>query len=509
MKPSFACVRLLACLVCVATAHSASPQEPPAPSLDLDAIDAYLEAQVAARRLPGLAAVIVDGEEVVLARGYGSAGGGRPVTPQTQFYIGSCTKSFTALAVMLLVERGRLDLDAPVQRYLPEFRVADRAASAEIRVRHLLNQTSGLSESGDPQPHRPSASLREAALSLGRVRQTAPLGESFQYYNPNYRVLGHLIERVSGQSYEAYLRDHILTPLAMRRTVADPSAAEGLAQGHADVFGWPMPRPQGFDPGALSSGYLISTVEDLAHYLVALLNDGRYGDTAIVQPDTLAELFTPPNGVDSSRAIPPAAVTALLGAPGGVESGYGMGWLVARSSDGRRLVFHAGSLERFRADILLVPEQKRGLVILVNQNGILRPLLDPNPPWMGVAHLMLGRAGPPPPPGRFRAGVFLLVVGIDLGIGVFRLWRLPRWRDKALTRSRGARWSRASLDALLPGAFLAFFPALLGRVVGAEVTWLGFFDFLPDVAIWFVASAALGLTRGVAKAMILAAGARR
>jgi CubicO group peptidase (beta-lactamase class C family) len=508
MKPLRACRVLLTCIFCVAEPAWPSDLARSAPPFDLRAVDAHLQMQVAAKHLPGLAVAIVEGDRVVTARGYGSAGGGRPVTPQTQFYIGSCTKSFTALAVMQLVERGQLELDAPVRRYLPWFRVADDTASARITVRHLLNQTSGLSEAGDPEPHRRSPSLIEGVRALRQVRLTAPVGARFQYYNPNYRVLGVLIEQASGQTYSAYLRDHVLAPLAMFRTVAEPTAAPDLAQGHAQVFGFSFPRPQAFDPGALSSGFLISTAEDVSHYLVALLNDGRYGNTSIVQPTTVAQLFAPPDGVDGTQAAPPAAVTRLLGSPNGIESGYAMGWLVARPPAGVRMVFHGGSLERFQAEMLLLPEEKRGFVTLVNRNGVLQPLLDPSPPWMGLAHLMLGRAGPPPPPTRRRVWLFAGVVAADLGIGLWRIGRLRLWRRKAARRSGRARWSRALIDVGIPGAFLVGFPKLLGLAVRTDVTWPGFFDFLPDVAVWFMASAGLSLARGAAKVVILAGSAR-
>jgi CubicO group peptidase (beta-lactamase class C family) len=498
------CSGSLAVVLCAAGAAGASPLWRAASALDLGALDAYLEQEVAARRLPGLAVTIVEGDRIVMVRGYGSAAARRPVTPRTQFYIGSCTKSFTALAVMQLVEQGRLALDAPVRRYLAEFTVADELASGRITVRHLLNQTSGLGEAGDPQPHRSRPSLAGAVRALRDVRPTAPAGTVFQYYNPNYRVLGLLVERASGQSYGDYLRDHVLVPLGMTRTLADPGRATELAQGHARVFGFTLSRPQPFDPGALSSGYLISCAEDLGHYLVALLGGASRGRSAIARAETLEQLFTPPEGVDSRRAAPPDTVTRLLGSPSGVESGYAMGWLVARRPDGLRLVFHGGSLERFRADMLLIPELRRGLVVLVNQNGMLAPLLDPNPPWMSLAHAMLGRSGPPPRHQTWRTRLFALVVALDLGIGLLRIGRLPRWRRKAAGRSRAALWSRALVDVALPGAFLVGFPKLLGPVVRADVTWPGFFDFLPDLALWLAASATLSLARGAGKVAILA-----
>ena len=120
--------------------------KPASNSGSYDAIDAYVEEQMHRLKIPGASLAIVEGGEIVHLRGFGRARpGGEAPTPQTPFVLGSTTKSFTALAVMQLVEAGKIELDAPVQRYLPWFRVADPEASAQITVRHLLNQTSGMS----------------------------------------------------------------------------------------------------------------------------------------------------------------------------------------------------------------------------------------------------------------------------------------------------------------------------------------------------------------------------
>jgi CubicO group peptidase (beta-lactamase class C family) len=140
---------------------AAAASAPGAGTPDLAAIDRYVEAHRQATRLPGLALCIVHGDQVVHLRGFGHADpSGRPVTPQTPFLLASTTKSFTALAVMQLVEAGKVDLDAPVQRYLPWFRLADPAASARITVRHLLNHTSGLATRLAPSPRATATAAR-------------------------------------------------------------------------------------------------------------------------------------------------------------------------------------------------------------------------------------------------------------------------------------------------------------------------------------------------------------
>jgi CubicO group peptidase (beta-lactamase class C family) len=228
--------------------------EPP----NLKQVDTYLQTQLKANRIPGIAAAYVKNGEILFCKGYGQAAPGAPVTPETQFYLGSVTKSFTALAALRLAEESSLDLDTPVAHYLPWFAVADPEASGRITVRHLLNQTSGLSEGGDPNANAPTPSLEAQVRLMRDARLTRPVGTAFQYYNQNYRLLGLLIETVSQMSYADFLTSRVLAPLNMGQTVADPTQAENLSPGYSRLFGFPLQRPQPLNPGGLASGYLIS-----------------------------------------------------------------------------------------------------------------------------------------------------------------------------------------------------------------------------------------------------------
>ena len=187
-------------------------------SAPFDAIDAYVDQQMQRLRLPGVSLAIVEKGQIVHWRGFGQARpGGQSPTPQTPFFIGSLTKSFTALAVMQLVEAGKIDLDASVQRYLPWFRVADSWASAQIAVRHLLNQTSGLPTSAGEIPladfdSRPGAAERQMR-ALALLQLARPVGAAFEYSNANYDLLGLIIEVASGESYGSYVQSHIFLSL--------------------------------------------------------------------------------------------------------------------------------------------------------------------------------------------------------------------------------------------------------------------------------------------------------
>ena len=196
------------------------------------------------------------------------------------FVVGSLSKSFTAVAVMQLVEQGAVDLDAPASRYAPGYDVPD-----EVTVRSLLNQTSGFGAYD---------SLAEAA--------DGELGETFgafSYANANYDLLGRVVEGASGEDYARYLDEHVLEPLGMASTTADPARAEalGMVPGHRDWFGLPVAdgfrHAQGDGAwGGPASGYVASSVRDMASYLRMYLNGGMGGDGArVLSADSVRRMF--------------------------------------------------------------------------------------------------------------------------------------------------------------------------------------------------------------------------
>src|SRR5215211_3140876 len=237
----------------------------PTAAPDFAAIDRFVEAEMDAQRIPGLALGIVEGDRIVHMRCFCEADpSGRAVSPQTPFIIGVLSKSVTALAIMQLVEAGKVELDTPVQRYIPWFRVADEEASAQITVRHLLNQTSGLSTktgrsfngSGDTT----DAALETAVRKLRSAEPTAPVGEKHQYSTINYSVLGLIVQTVTGRSYESYVEAAIFDPLQMRDSFTSEAAGEqdGLATGHNYWFGRPSAADLPYNRRLIPAGYLIS-----------------------------------------------------------------------------------------------------------------------------------------------------------------------------------------------------------------------------------------------------------
>src|SRR5918999_6027801 len=238
-------------------------------SPDFDAVDRYIGRQMAANHVPGLALAITCGDEVIYLKGYGTAGDGDPMVPDTQLYIASLSKGFTALAVMRLLEEGKIGPDEPVRTYLPNFTTTNRRLSGQITVRELLNQTSGLADAGFPAYTLPQPdSLGERVESLRHARLVGKPGTDFHYTDPNYAVLARVVEVASGKSFGEYLQDRVFGPLEMDRTTSvltsgeAPRAVPDLAQGHVLAFGVPIPRGEmdGFLGG---SGGVISTASRL------------------------------------------------------------------------------------------------------------------------------------------------------------------------------------------------------------------------------------------------------
>ena len=437
-----------------------------------DAVDAYIEHQMRRLKIPGAALAIIEGDRIVHLRGFGRARpDGEVPTPQTPFVLGSTTKSITALAVMQLVEAGRIDLDAPVQRYLPWFRVADPEASARMTVRHLLNQTSGLSMVAGMVnlanlDDDPGAAERQARV-LSTLVLRRQVGAGFEYSNLNYNLLGLVVDVAGGEPYAAYVRRHIFEPLGMRHSYASKAEAlrNDLAAGHRHWFGRPVPvRDLPLSSGSIASGQLISCSEDMAHYLIAHLDGGRYDGHRILSEAGVAEMH---RGVAEQRVM------------GSLVASYGMGWF-ANAVGGTKLISHGGNVPDFASFMGLLPEQRKGLVLLFNADPWGLPFVIAEV-GEGAAAVL---AGSPPPaiklgfiPWVMRAQPLLPLLQIA-GV-VLTLRRLRRWRTRPSLRPRtGVMAMKHLLLPLLPNLSLAALPVYL-RSSGL----LRYMDlYMPDFA---------------------------
>lgn len=326
-----------------------------------DDIDAFVQEQMERLDIPGAALAIVRGDEIVHLEGYGVASdAGEPVTPQMPFLLASLSKSMTAVAVMQLVEAGQVELDAPIQEYLPWF-----MPETPITVRQLLNQTSGLDEGRGYERNLDPDGEDALETSIRRLAATElnhPPGAAFEYSNSNYDVLGLLIETVSGQSYGTYMKEHVFEPLAMTNTFSSLEAAR--AAGMSSAF-YPFFSRQTSVDGTVpysratqpSSG-IIGSAEDMAHYSMMHLNSGRFRDTQLLSSTSVETLHSA------------SAVTADTSVQ------YAMGWAVWEFEDAPpddtgappRSLSHGGDWLGYNHLMLLIPEHRLGVVWLTNSH---------------------------------------------------------------------------------------------------------------------------------------------
>ena len=307
------------------------------------AVETFVADWLSEHRIPGAAIAIVDGDDLAYAEGFGARAleDNTPATPDTLFGIGSCTKSFTAMAIVQLAEQGALDLEDPVDDYLPHL---SDVPGDPITVEELLTHTSGMPADGSAEP------LITRSLGLGHVE--VPLSseadfrrhvqgathrrvtdrDTFFYYNSGYTMLGLIIEAVTEQSFSTYVEEHILTPLGMERSTFDRDAFEDESdrmtpyvkqEGSSTESGFP------FDPLMYPPGGLVSSVRELADYLRLYLGDGIVGGERVLSPESLAAMTTP--------------VETFGTYFDGREVGYGYGLMIEDFLDDR-LVGHGGSV---------------------------------------------------------------------------------------------------------------------------------------------------------------------
>jgi CubicO group peptidase (beta-lactamase class C family) len=498
MKPTRPiAIRVLVAVACgIASAVLGSTVAAAEDGPDLAAIDRYVRSEMDAQRIPGLALGIVHGDRLVHVQGFGQADrSGQQVTPETPFLIGSVTKSFTALAIMQLSEAGQVQLDAPVQRYLPWWRVADPDASTQITVRHLVYQVSGLSKatgnayatSGDTH----DSALEDRVRALRDAELTEPVGTTWQYSNANYWTLGMIVQAVSGQSYETYVQQHIFNPLQMGNSYASGTEAvqNGLPTGHRYWYGFPVASELPFDRGGLGSAGLSASAQDMSRYLGLYLNRGRVGSTALISPAGAAEL---------QRA----------GVPTGLDGvSYAMGWDVG-AAHGIPTISHDGSGFDSHANVVLIPDRQWGVVVMENGEnspdeffGSRRMTGIAN----GVAGMLIGEE-PPAPSSSSRS--LWVVYGVVLGILVIQVVGMVRsvrtigtWRAVPSRRPTGALRIalRVGLPLLVSWTWALLVLVGLPQVIRAPLpaVLMG----LPDLGYPLVASAILAFGWGLARAV--------
>lgn len=293
--------------------------------------------------VPGASVLVIRDGETVVRRSYGLANVEENVkaTPATNYRLASVTKQFTAAAILLLVEDGRLQLDERARTWLPSL----PDAAGAVTIRHLLTHTSGLIDYEDVIPDGTTTQLRDAdvlRLLESEHRTYFAPGTSYRYSNSGYALLALIVERASGQTFATFLRDRIFAPLGMRHTVAHEEGVSIVANrafGYSRADGSWKRTDQSLTSAVLGDGGIYSSIDDLAKWDAALYDD------RLLRPESLRLAFTSATPTDEP------------------DVQYGFGWRITGDT-----LWHSGETIGFRNVIVRDPKRRLTVVLLTNRN---------------------------------------------------------------------------------------------------------------------------------------------
>lgn len=334
--------------------------------------DAYIESVRKTFEVPGIAVAVVKDGEIVFERGWGERELGKaPVDAHTLFAIASNTKAFTATALNMLAEDGKLSLDDRVVDHLPWFQMADPYVTREMRLRDLLAHRSGLGLGAGDLLYWPTTTYtgEEVARRLRHVPLTGSFRDRYAYDNILYGVAQLVVEQVSGQTYEAFLRTRIFVPLGMTETRYNSDAlkpGDNAATGYALADGKDLlPAPQLSWHNVSGAGGVYASAHDMARWMRLQLDGGAYRDAAgaeqrLFQEKTQQQMWSAITPIP----VPQPSVPELQPAKPNFIA-YGQGWMLS-DYRGSQLVWHTGGWPGMVSRLTLLPEHKLGVVVLTN-----------------------------------------------------------------------------------------------------------------------------------------------
>jgi len=309
---------------------------------------------------PGLAICIVKDGKVILSEGYGfrDLKNNLKVTPKTLFALGSCTKAFTATAMGILVDQGKIKWDEPVRRYMPSFKLNDFVVSDRVTPRDMLTHRLGL-PGHDLMWYNTSATRKELFNRLQHLKLNRDFRTVFQYSNLMYMAAGYSIGHVAGTTWEDFIQKHIFNPLGMKVSnfsVEESKKASDFALPHKEKEEEIMEIPFRHVDAMGPAGSINSNLEEMAKWLLFNLNKGKFGDKQVISEASI-------NQVHSPQIIMTTEVKDEFS-----YQSYAMGWAVT-SYRGHHLIHHGGGIDGFISYISFMPRENMGIVVLTNSNS--------------------------------------------------------------------------------------------------------------------------------------------
>lgn len=320
------------------------------------ALTRLIEWEVQAKQLPALSIALVDDQKTVWSHGFGFQNRARttPATADTVYRVGSVSKLFTDVAVMQLVERGRLSLDAPVTQYLPNFKPADPFLRGPITLRHLMAHRSGLVREApvgnyfdDDEP-----TLERTVDSLNQTTLVYPPGARTKYSNAAISVVGRVLEVQQKRPFAECLQADVLVPLGMTDSAfgRSPRTQAQLADAVMWTYhGREFPAPR-FELGMAPAGSMYSTVSDLSKFISCLLAEGRTPDGMLLKPESVRQMLTP-----------------QFRKPDETWGGFGLGFILGKL-DGHKRIGHGGAMYGFATELAVLPEAKLGVIVVTSRD---------------------------------------------------------------------------------------------------------------------------------------------
>lgn len=334
-----------------------------AQKIAFDSLDIYLEQLIVDFELVGLSIGIVQNDTVVYSKGFGlrETGKSQKVNDQTAFGIGSISKSFTALTLGLLVDRGKIKWDDRVKKYLPYFELYDSYVSDNFTIRDLLTHKSGLKEvSGGTLWYHSDYSRVEIIKRLKYLEPVSGFREKPAYQNVMFVVASEIVKEVSGMTWDEFLKSRVFEKLEMKNSTSlsiDREANPNLAQPHIwdknfKKVAIKQENGDNLGPG----GFIYSSAKDMNSYMRLLLNDGVFMNDTIVSKGVVDEIFKP------------QTLFQISGPPFGNEfSSYGFGWWLTPWK-GHKIIAHSGGIDGMSAQLFMIKDMDIGVVILCNDS---------------------------------------------------------------------------------------------------------------------------------------------
>jgi hypothetical protein len=362
-----------------------------------------------------------------------------------------------------------------------------------------LHHTSGLPETADngllTKTDTSDSAIEQLVRGVSTVSLDRPVGATFEYVNANYVTLGLIVQTVSGQPYETYVQEHIFAPLDMGHSFTAKTEAQqqGLATGYRYWFGRPVPADLPDNRSNLPAGGLISSAEDMAHYLIAQLNEGRYGQATILSPEGIAEMHTP--------------AVQRRG-----DMFYGMGWFV-EPVNGMPLIWHGGDGTNFHSTMVLAPEDQWGIVLLENAQNNMDFGDRMHQTAFGVISLVTGRQPPVAASDNFLQIFLIGILGITalMVIGIIHsIITLRRWRVQPVCRPQG--WRGIVWHVVLPFGlhFVLGLLLLVGLPQGFfEVPLSDILLFVPDLGYTLLVSGLVAMGWSILRTVLVVFALRR